>query len=51
MLLLAPGVATAAELGRLTVLSGVGEPLRAEIEIVSVQTERSSVACREDSIA
>ncbi len=34
--LLVPGLAAAAELGRLTVLSGVGEPLRAEIEIVAV---------------
>jgi pilus assembly protein FimV len=34
--LLVPVLAAAAELGRLTVLSGVGEPLRAEIEIVAV---------------
>jgi pilus assembly protein FimV len=35
--LLVPCLAAAAELGRLTVLSGVGEPLRAEIEIVAVR--------------
>jgi pilus assembly protein FimV len=35
--LLVPCIAAAAELGRLTVLSGVGEPLRAEIEIVAVR--------------
>jgi pilus assembly protein FimV len=36
-LLFAPALALAADLGRLTVLSGVGQPLRAEIEILSVQ--------------
>jgi Tfp pilus assembly protein FimV len=35
--LLVPGLVAAAELGRLTVFSGVGEPLHAEIEIVAVQ--------------
>jgi pilus assembly protein FimV len=35
--LLVPCLAAAAELGRLTVLSGVGQPLRAEIEIVAVR--------------
>jgi pilus assembly protein FimV len=35
--LLVPCLAAAAELGRLTVLSGVGEPLRAEIEIVALR--------------
>jgi len=35
--LLVPCLAAAAELGRLIVLSGVGEPLRAEIEIVAVR--------------
>ena len=35
--LLVPCLAAAAELGRLTVLSAVGEPLRAEIEIVAVR--------------
>jgi pilus assembly protein FimV len=35
--LLVPCVAAAAELGRLTVLSGVGEPLRAEIELTAVR--------------
>lgn len=34
--LLAPASALAADLGRLTALSGVGEPLRAEIEIMGV---------------
>ena len=39
--------AGAAELGRLTVLSGVGEPLRAEIEIVRAQpAELGSLAAR-----
>ena len=39
--------ATAAELGRLTVLSGAGEPLRAEIEIVGAQPgELGSLAAR-----
>jgi FimV-like protein len=39
--------ATAAELGRLTVLSGAGEPLRAEIEIVGAQpAEFGSLAAR-----
>lgn len=45
--LLVPGLACAAELGRLTVLSGVGQPLRAEIEIVAVQQgEAASLAAR-----
>lgn len=35
--LLVPGLAAAADLGRLTLLSGVGEPLRAEIEIVALR--------------
>jgi pilus assembly protein FimV len=35
--LLVPCLAAAAELGRLTVFSGVGEPLRAEIEIVAAR--------------
>ncbi len=43
----APTFAFAADLGRLTLLSGVGEPLRAEIEIVSVQpSEGTSLAAR-----
>ena len=44
--LTAPLAATAAELGRLTVLSGVGEALRAEIDIVDVRANetRSLVA-------
>ncbi len=42
-----PVFAFAADLGRLTVLSGVGEPLRAEIEILSVQpSEGTSLAAR-----
>jgi pilus assembly protein FimV len=45
--MLAPVFAFAADLGRLTVLSGVGEPLRAEIEILSVQaSEATSLAAR-----
>ncbi len=36
LFLLAPATALAADLGRLTVLSGAGEPLRAEIEIISI---------------
>lgn len=47
LLIFAPAFAFAADLGRLTVLSGVGEPLRAEIEIVSVQPiEGTSLAAR-----
>jgi pilus assembly protein FimV len=43
----APAFAFAADLGRLTVLSGVGEPLRAEIEILAVQpSEGTSLAAR-----
>jgi pilus assembly protein FimV len=37
LMLLAPALASAADLGRLTVRSGVGEPLLAEIEITSVR--------------
>ena len=37
LVLFAPVVASAADLGRLTVRSGVGEPLHAEIEILSVR--------------
>jgi pilus assembly protein FimV len=47
LLAFAPACALAADLGRLTVLSGVGEPLRAEIEILSVQPrEGASLAAR-----
>jgi len=47
LLMFAPAIAFAADLGRLTVLSGVGEPLRAEIEILSVQpSEAGSLAAR-----
>ena len=47
LFMLAPVFAFAADLGRLTVLSGVGEPLRAEIEILSVQaSEATSLAAR-----
>jgi pilus assembly protein FimV len=43
----APAVAVAADLGRLTVLSGIGERLRAEIEILSVQpSEAGALAAR-----
>jgi pilus assembly protein FimV len=42
-LLLAPSLALAAELGRLTLLSGVGEPLRAEIELVNVTPGETAV--------
>jgi pilus assembly protein FimV len=43
----APAIAFAADLGRLTVLSGVGERLRAEIEILSVQpSEAGSLTAR-----
>jgi pilus assembly protein FimV len=42
-----PVAAAAAELGRLTVLSGVGEPLRAEIDIVDVRADEArSLAAR-----
>ena len=47
LLVFAPAIAFAADLGRLTVLSGVGEPLRAEIEILSVRPgEAGSLAAR-----
>jgi pilus assembly protein FimV len=47
LLVFAPAFAFAADLGRLTVLSGVGEPLRAEIEILSVRSsEWASLAAR-----
>lgn len=44
---LAPGLASAAGLGRLTVLSALGHPLSAEIELVSVsKAEISSISAR-----
>jgi len=44
---LAPGPAAAAELGRLTLQSGVGEPLRAEIEIRALAPgEAATLAAR-----
>jgi pilus assembly protein FimV len=47
LLMFAPACAFAADLGRLTVLSGVGEPLRAEIEILSMRSgEGTSLAAR-----
>ena len=47
LLVFAPAFAFAADLGRLTVLSGVGAPLRAEIEILSVRSsEGASLAAR-----
>jgi pilus assembly protein FimV len=47
MLLLAPGLAFSAGLGKLTVLSALGQPLSAEIEIVSLQPgEEESLAAR-----
>lgn len=46
-LLLLPLGAMAAGLGKLTVLSGLGQPLRAEIEVVAVQrTEAETLAAR-----
>src|SRR5262245_44029887 len=46
-LLLLPLLASAAGLGRLTVTSSLGQPLRAEIEIVSVQPgEADSLAVK-----
>ncbi len=45
--ILVPGLGLAAELGRLTLQSGVGEPLRAEIEIRSLaQGEAPTLAAR-----
>ena len=44
MALLTPCVASAAGLGRLAVLSGLGQPLNAEIELLSVQKGESVVA-------
>lgn len=47
LLVFAPAFALAADLGRLTVLSSVGEPLRAEIEIVALGPgEAASLAAR-----
>jgi pilus assembly protein FimV len=47
LLVFAPAVALAADLGRLTALSSVGDPLRAEIEILAVQpSEGASLAAR-----
>ena len=44
---LVPGLATAAELGRLVLQSGVGEPLRAEIDVVAVRPgEAATLAAR-----
>ncbi|MGW8183565.1 MAG: type IV pilus assembly protein FimV, partial [Burkholderiales bacterium] len=44
---LAPGLASAAGLGRLTVLSALGHPLNAEIELVSVsKAELGSLSAR-----
>ena len=44
---LVPGLATAAELGRLVLQSGVGEPLRAEIDVLSVRPgEAATLAAR-----
>jgi len=46
-LLLSPALALAAQLGRITIDSGVGEPLRAEIAIVSVSAaEAESLEAR-----
>jgi len=46
-LLFAPLAVWAAGLGRLTVLSGLGEPLRAEVEIISLQPgEEDSLTAR-----
>jgi pilus assembly protein FimV len=45
--LLVPGLATAAELGRLVLQSGAGEPLRAEIEVLAVRPgEATTLAAR-----
>ena len=44
---LVPGLASAAELGRLVLQSGAGEPLRAEIDILSVRPgEAATLAAR-----
>ncbi|MET0680773.1 MAG: FimV/HubP family polar landmark protein [Burkholderiales bacterium] len=45
--ILVPALAAAAELGRLTLQSGAGEPLRAEIEVLAVRPgEAASLAAR-----
>ena len=50
-LLVAPAVAQAAGLGKLTVLSNLGQPLRAEIDVVAVEKgEMDSLAARLASI-
>ncbi|HKO87564.1 MAG TPA: FimV/HubP family polar landmark protein [Burkholderiales bacterium] len=47
LLLLSPGFALAAGLGKLSVLSGLGQPLKAEIEIVALQAnEADSLSAR-----
>jgi pilus assembly protein FimV len=47
LVVLAPGLANAAGLGRLTVLSALGHPLSAEIELVSVsKAEMGSLSAR-----
>lgn len=47
LLLLSPGLALAAGLGKLSVLSGLGQPLKAEIEIVALQpNEGDSLTAR-----
>lgn len=47
LIALAPGLASAAGLGRLTVLSPLGHPLHAEIELVSVtKAQMSSLSAR-----
>jgi pilus assembly protein FimV len=50
-LLVAPVAAQAAGLGKLTVLSNLGQPLRAEIDVVAVEkNEMDSLAARLASI-
>ncbi len=45
-LTVAPWYADAASLGKITVLSGLGEPLRAEIEIVATPAELAGMSAR-----
>ncbi|HMV01574.1 MAG TPA: FimV/HubP family polar landmark protein, partial [Rhodocyclaceae bacterium] len=45
-LTLLPGVATAAGLGKITVLSGLGQPLRAEVELSGTRDELVGMAAR-----
>ena len=46
LLALMPVAANAAGLGKMTVMSGLGEPLNAEIEVAASKEELSSLTAR-----